>query len=359
MNKSSVDTSNEFLKSVAIVRPRAVARQQIGKTVLSALFLIVLVCMTMIGTEAYAKRLSGKFVTTSPTSVFLIELVETGGGQLTGRYEFVGLDDSGKLTRENAAISGAVNRSTVVLTLKSSEFFAKNITMSGSFDGYELRLSGAAHGTSLSLALSKSDENAFHAHVTELTKRGDQIRRADADAKALKQTKEFIGLMDRFSTFSAAKLEEFPPVEQNLRTITQQMQSALAKQGSIRGGYEAGVARSQISVWISQAELQAIQIRNSIETTHADFERKSGRITTKLESLRPRCTALLSGDTTRIYAANSNEWKTTCDRLMKSADTFQNYIASLRQAFAQIAKVWNEEHRKQVAIVQTSESMMQ
>jgi hypothetical protein len=47
----------------------------------------------------------------------LIQLVQNDGGQLTGRFEEVLLQPSGKLVDTNAALSGAINNGTVVVTI--------------------------------------------------------------------------------------------------------------------------------------------------------------------------------------------------------------------------------------------------
>jgi hypothetical protein len=61
---------------------------------------------------------SGTYVGTVTNPAILIQVVQTGEGQLTGRWEQSILLPSGKVQVENAQITGASDGTTVVLTLK-------------------------------------------------------------------------------------------------------------------------------------------------------------------------------------------------------------------------------------------------
>ena len=67
---------------------------------------------------AYADGISGTYVGKGSNSAFMVQVVETTGGQLTGRYEQTVLKPDGKLERMTVSITGASDGQTVVVTIK-------------------------------------------------------------------------------------------------------------------------------------------------------------------------------------------------------------------------------------------------
>lgn len=340
-----------------LARPLKVQRPVIGQLVRRSIFYLAVASVAAIVSPTFAAGISGTYVGSSPDGAFLVEVVETNDGQLTGRYEQVLLQSSGKLADTNAALSGAANNGTVVITIKPTEFLSGSITISGTFDGRALHLAGGGNGTTLSLNLVSADESVFRTQVANLTNVANQIHQAGLDADALAKARNFIKLMDAFSAHADAQLKQFAPTEQNLQNITDQMRLALAREQATLGDGQASVARSQISVWISQAEVSASQIHNGIDAAYRDFDGKSAPILTKLTTAIPGCYAIVSG--TMVISdstpANVGMLKSTCVKVLDSAKSFQAKVASVRQSFARIAGVWNEEHQKQAAMVRASE----
>lgn len=161
--------------------------------------------------------LSGTYVASSPDAAYLIQVVETAGGQLTGRYEEVQLKPSGELVDTNASLSGAVNNGTVVATLKPTELLSGSVTVSGTFDGRMLHLAGGGNGAKIERNLTIGDEAAFRSQVANLTAKGNQIKQAAADkakaeqlakqqADALVKAQDFIDQVNHLS----ARLDALP-----------------------------------------------------------------------------------------------------------------------------------------------------
>jgi hypothetical protein len=75
--------------------------------------LVACVFWLAVGAPALADGLTGTYVAKGPTGAVLIQIVETKGGGLTGRYEHVVLLPTGELSRMNASITGASDGYTV------------------------------------------------------------------------------------------------------------------------------------------------------------------------------------------------------------------------------------------------------
>jgi hypothetical protein len=327
----------------------------------------VLVLWLLQSAGAIAGGLSGTYVASSPDAAFLLQIVETTDGQLTGRYEDVALKPSGELADNNAALSGAVNGGTVVATLKPTELLSASITVSGTFDGKTLHLTGGGNSETLRLNLVSGDEAEFQNQVAILTAKGNQIKRMAADkAHADKQAKlqadaqgKAQDLINQTVSLTA-RLDAVPSwlaeAEAAFHTVTARMQAGLNKQLSIRGGNEAAVARWQISVDIQQAEIGASQLHEEINSARQQFEGKSAPILTKLATAVPGCNSIVGQtiSTTGVADADVEAWKAKCAQILESAKAFQARVETTRRAFDQAAAVWDKEHRQQAQIVSTS-----
>src|SRR5271166_1961767 len=136
-----------------------------------ARFVCWLTLCGLIATPAWAD-MSGTYVGKGPALAVMIQIVETGGDSFTGRYEQVALQADGKIEDMNATISGARNGETVVATIKTADFFAASVPVSGTYRSGVLHLSG---GTNLVLNLTGADETDFRDQVAALTAQGQQI----------------------------------------------------------------------------------------------------------------------------------------------------------------------------------------
>src|ERR1700730_5902680 len=143
-----------------------------------------IVCWALIlgVSPALADDISGTYVGKGSNAAFLVQIVGTSDGHLTGRYEQVVLQPTGDLADTNSNIAGAANGRTVVVTIKPAEFLSGSIVASGTFDGRMLHLTGGGNGSNLVLNLIRADEADFRAQVTTLANQGRQIKQAKIDA---------------------------------------------------------------------------------------------------------------------------------------------------------------------------------
>jgi len=282
----------------------------------------------------------------------MIQIVETGSGNFTGRYEQVALQADGKIEDVNATITGARNGETVVATIKTADFFAASVPVSGTYRGGVLHLTG---GTNLVLNLSSADEADFRAQVAALTARGQQITDAHArqqasekqarlEADRLSRLQNLTTRMIAFNTKADGMLPKFAPVEQQWRGITEKMRGGLARQQSIYGGGQAAVARGQITVALNQAAIEANQIHINAQTSYQTFDFNSGQLAREAAEANGWC-----------QGATPDLLSSACAKLLETQTIFAKRVATLRAAFAELETVWKAERHEQEAIIQASQ----
>jgi hypothetical protein len=282
----------------------------------------------------------------------MVQIVETGGGNFTGRYEQVALQADGKIEDTNATIAGARNGETVVATIKTADFFAASLPVSGTYRGGVLHLTG---GTGLVLNLSGADEADFRAEVTALTAQGQQIidtrtrqqaaeKQTKLEADRLSRLQKLTGRMIAFNTKADGVLPKFAPVEQQWHTITEKMRGGLARQQSVYGGGQAAVARGQITVALNQAAIEANQIHIAAQTSYQTFDFNSGQLAREAAETSGWCQGTVPDSLNAV-----------CPRFLEVQTTFAKHVSALRAAFAELESVWKAERSDQEAIIQVSQ----
>jgi hypothetical protein len=310
-----------------------------------------ILCALIFPMSTAVADISGTYVGRGSNIAVFVQIVDTGGGHLVGRYEQVVLQADGKMEDVNATVAGAVNGETVVLALKTSDFFAATIPVSGTFRGRVLHLTG---GGGLVLNLVAGDESDFRAEVAGLTEQGREAIAARAQEAAEKQAKleadrlallqNLTGRMSEFITRANARAPKFAPVEQQYRVITERMRGGLNRERSIYGGGQAAVARSQLSVALNQAAIEANQLHINVQGSYRDFDFTSEQLGREAAKADQWCTE-----------AVPEALLTACSRFVDTRQKFAQRVSATRAAFAHLEDVWNVEHREQEAIVQASQ----
>ena len=227
---------------------------------------------------AYAGGVSGTYVGQVSNGVSLLQIVETAGGQLTGRYEQTLLQAGGKLDQLSASITGAVDGQTVVVTIKLTDVLASAITASGTIEGSQLHLSGSGNGSKIDLTFSKAEESAYRSQVAGLTEQARRANEARAQAERLARLNEFTKNMLTYSEAAGAQLAKFPPIEHRYHALTEWMTAALTRQQLIFGGGQASLARGEVGLAINQAGMEAAQLHSGLQGSSQEInsEDKAG-----------------------------------------------------------------------------------
>src|SRR6185437_448516 len=302
---------------------------------------------------------SGTYVGSATNAAFLLQMVETSDGRVTGRYEQVLVRPDGTFDALNAAITGATDGQTVVLTLRPNGLLTESITASGTFDGSRLHLTGT---NALALNLQKSDEAHFRNQVALLAGWGRQIKEArareEARARAAKFEADFLNhvrdLTQRMNSLvmhTDARLKAFASDEQRYRAITERMRKALAREQSIYGDGQRAVARSQISVWMSQAEIASNQIHIAVDNSAQNFKIGMRQLTRDVIDTAQGCHRANS----ESISAGTDDYNSVCLALLHGMKAFQEESKALETAYAHVESVWNNEHGQQVELLHASE----
>lgn len=224
---------------------------------------------------AQAASVSGTYVGTAPNSAVLLQLVQTQGGNLVGRFEQYYVAPQGTQVQiTNGSVTGAAGGNTVVLQIKLAEAFGGIIPASGDLEGNTMDLSGGRMGSTFDFHLVRSNTEAFQAQLQRLnTLAGAQAQMkasAAAAKKRLKQLREgrenvesATAELRRIDAAAPAELHVIAAMTARFPHITHVMQRLLAREESIplpSGDYQRGQVAYNIGKGTYQSGLQHFRL---------------------------------------------------------------------------------------------------
>ena len=304
------------------------------------IFAALLICPL----PALAQNISGTYVAKGPNSAFLIQVVETENGSLSGRFEQIVLPaGTDKLQSMNATITGAVNNQTIVLTIKPAEFLGGTIAASGSIQGNLLHLTGGG-SENFVLNLARSSEADFDQQVALLSNHAQMIQNAEQDAKLQKDTQAITKGLVHFLVHARGMITKLGVANQRYRQITSGMQADLEREKSTR----SSSARGQISYRIGQGSYEAGQIHFEIGLAESNASYDHGRI-----SEAPISKQIVAAKQFCVKYRSAPD----CLNFISAYREYQQNAMILAQAFQESEEVWAQEHAKQKNIDQEGDAV--
>src|SRR5471030_296060 len=133
------------------------------------LFWSAVVAFSVFITSSAEAAISGTYVGSGPDIAVLLQLVETNGGQLSGRYEQQKVIAGHQIEHLNASVTGTSDGQTVVLQVLPTEALASAYVLSGTISGAVLQISGGGYGQTFQLNLIKGTVEEFKTNVANLS----------------------------------------------------------------------------------------------------------------------------------------------------------------------------------------------
>lgn len=321
------------------------------------LLLMAAFCWGASSWAAHADQdISGTYVGHGVSGAFILQMVGTPDGRVTGRYEQVELHPDGKIADVTSAVTGADDAGTVVLTIVPTVTWPATVTASGTLVGDLLHLDGSWNGGSLVLNLYRRPPSDFQAQVASLRNRSVQLTLARATSEAAAHAENLIQRQDTYVLSADTRLAKFPAFVQRYGEITAAMENGLAQELSINGGGQASVARGQLSVSINQAAVQSTQMHFYIEGIYADFDANTARLVRDSIDTTQGCHSAHVATPESPVPREREVWNAVCLHLVTSTAEFRRRVDLLLLAFKDAEGVWREQNQQQDEIVRASDA---
>ena len=308
---------------------------------------------------------SGTYVAHNYNQAFLLELVQSRRNQVLGHYEEIDLQANGTVVTVNAQVTGAVDRDTVVLTIKPDTIFAPTLSVSGTFSANHLTLSGGGGGISINLAMTRGTEDQFRSYMSGLEASSMRIRVVQAqqrlrqqqiatnqeDLKRLSLIREY---MQEFGPLAAARERYLTLSGEKYRRITSIMKATYIRERTIFAGYRTVSDRSQMWVSIDQYFIDSGDVHIAVENHFQAFETFQSKIAEQIRAAQHSCHELRtrSGAGQEI---SGESLASACSQLSTRLPYFIQAMNKLRASYQYVGMVWKRERLEQKRILNAAQ----
>jgi hypothetical protein len=251
------------------------------------------------------------------------------------------------------------------------------VTLSGIFEGNKLTLTGSEPSP---IVLTRSDLEEYQQQVNSLLAQSQRMEAADRAAQvaaaeaaqaaaeaqqaanARQRTAEalenFVSRVERVVTRmreldaqADVHLGRFPGAEDSYRAITVKMAGFLNQERRLAGNPNAGVARSQLVVTMTQVSLAMDQLHNAAESLQSSLQVNVQPVAEGASDLAQRCRAVVPpGDLTTQAEARS----AACRELFPAYEVFRQKFGAVAQGLAHLEQINTQERMAQEGVLQTA-----
>lgn len=205
-------------------------------------------------TACAGPRISGTYVAHGPNYVNMLQLTQTDQGQITGVLSSMEVDTEGKLTAEQASVTGgAVDADQLTLTLNPG-LLGANIAGTIKGDTIELQTVGP-NGDLFSCVFVRSSPGEFKTDAEQLKSKANGIILTARLLRTAQVVRQTVQNAEEWIANAETHAQKIPGVEDYYRKLEEAMQSLVARERVA----PSSVARTQISVEVIQGNVAGTQ----------------------------------------------------------------------------------------------------
>jgi hypothetical protein len=293
-----------------------------------------------------------------------LQIVRTPDNRLTGQLTASVLKPDGRIDRNSASITGAVNGENVTLT-GSGLFGLQSVTLSGTFSGDTLTLTGEQAEP---LVLKRAPLAVYQTQTSELNGRSQAILAAKAAALARENAERsqrnfvqaidrLVGQMQQFDQQAEVHLGRFPGVEKQYQAITAKVRDSVEKERRLAGNPSASVARSQLSMAATQTSYETDQLHYQGQSLESSMAPITNQLLTDARSYGQVCQTILSAPHANVTQGHAEAETSACDRLVGADALFRPKYNAFEGGLTRLEQVYTQEKSAQQTLLQTAEKL--
>ena len=322
-------------------------------------------CLIVLAVLCGCQRdISGTYIVSDSGSVVWLQLVRTPDNHLTGQLAISVLKPDGRIDRNSASITGAVDGENVTLT-GSGLFGLQSVTLSGTFSGDTLTLTGEQAEP---LVFKRVPLTVYQTQLSELNGRAQAIISAKAAAvareNAERSQRNFVQAIDRlaeqmqqFDRQADVHLSRFPGVEKQYQAITAKVRDSVEKERRLAGNPNASVARSQLSIAATQVSYETEQLHYEGQSLESSMAPTTNQLLTDARSYGQVCVTFASTPHANMTREQGEAESAACDRLRGADALFRPKYNAFEGGLTHLEQVYTQEKNAQQALLLTAEKL--
>ncbi len=296
----------------------------------------LLLCASILipNTACAASRIGGIYIAHGQRFVSMLQLTESGGGQISGVLSTMNLQSDGSTNSDNTSItSGTIDGNQLTLHFSALAIFGENI--GGTVDGNAIRLQSIGKdGTVQSWIFQRGSLEDFKTFADRLKADGAAIV---FNSKLMNDVPKFhqaVSTVEAWISNAELHAQRIPAVEDQLQKIENQMHSLVARESMTLNS----VTRSQLSVAVSQLGVNGtqadLQLNQLWDLTIGDSGK---RIERGFGDYPSNCDRSAEFQRKGATVQNAEEWQSACRQALSERIKFQPVFEKIMEQRADLA----------------------
>lgn len=327
------------------------------RTVVWALYAILVALLL----NSCDREISGNYIAKFTNGMYWLQLVKTPDNHLTGQLEEFLLRADGRIDRDTIAVAGAVDGS--IVTMSATTLGLQVLTLSGSFDGNTLTLTGGQPSPVLlarsSLAEYQRGVNALSAQSQRILAERDATaareRAAQAQEDFLAEISRVVGRLEAFDSKADTHLNEFPKAEERYHGITTKMAEYVDRERQIAGNTNAAADRGQLDVAASQALVATDQLHNAVQSLQWSFQTDLQPLAAEAAHLEEGCRGTTPPGGLALAQAEARS--AACERLHGAEGSFRQRADAMGRGLLHLEQDYVQERKTQEELLRTAQRL--
>lgn len=305
---------------------------------------------------AWSAGFTGTYVASGPRVSFLVQLVESSGGSVVGRFKVVELDKDNKLQRMEAPLSGAASGDQLVAKIEAGWLQGGNLAVSLKKIPGGLQLTGSGMRANLRLGTEEDEAGA-------IANLGRESRQATAEKEAQEKRRQQDSIVQRrgegigrLLNAANAYVERGSRTYQNFNdyparydATTKKIQNIFEQLKSSRNiGERSTLSASMLHAKIDGTEHPHIEVRHAFEASMKDLQWLEEGFAAADKACSESAPASIDAST----------FQAQCAKLPAARKSVAAAGESSKAGFFQIRDVYRGELAKQEAMVSQADRMV-
>lgn len=309
-------------------------------------FLIAVYSFSLATIGCRSSRISGVYVAHGPASANMLQLTQTDNGQISGVLSNVELNAEGKLSSEQALVTGVIDADQLTLTVHSTLSFLPGTTLAGAVNGKTIKIQVVQEkGNVSSWTFVRSPPSEFKTYSDQVKMQAKGIQLSTNLVQGVKQLRQTVHDSEEWISNAELHAQRIPVVKVEYRKIEDDMRALIARERTISNP----AARGQVSVQVSQRDVMGIQFDVQLNQMWDQIIGDSGQnLSRAFASYPPSCYTSVElqkhGANPSVIAA----WNDACPQALAERAKFSAVFARMMQMRADLKffQVTAQAHRK-------------
>jgi hypothetical protein len=297
-----------------------------------------------------ASRVSGTYVGHGANFAEMLQLTETENGQMSGVLSWAELKGDGRVTSEQAPVTGVVDADQVTLNIRSGllSFLVGN-SVAGTVKGDAIQLQTVdSSGNVANHVFARGTAADFKTYADQLKSRGANIVFSNKLTNGARQFRQTVQDAEQWIANAELHAQRIPTVRTRYQEIEAKMQSLVATERTTSNAVE----RSQLSVSVNQGDIAGEQVDIGVEQVwDINIGEPGKRIADDFAKWDGKC-----GETAELQRRGANgqsaeAWESACKQALAEREKFIPIFRKIMEQRAELKSFEAAAQTRRKAIV--------